>query len=351
MVTTIGVDPHKATHTAVAIDESEAVLGEITLRADRSQTKTLIGRADQVDGDDRVWAVEAAGGLGYLLSQQLVASGERVVDVPPVLASRVRVLGSGRSDKNDPNDALSVAVAALRQPRLAVVRREDHSQILRMLAKRHRELTGLRTQAVCRLHAVLVLLQPGGMTRRLSAAKASHMLQGMRNLDVIGEQRRMMEDPSWRHPPVGPGVKANKQRIRTAVAASGTTVTDVYGVGPIVAAFLVGYSGNVTRFVSAGHYASYNGTAPIEVSSGGKKKHRFSLRGNRKLNHAIHMAAVSQIRYPTTSGRGLLRQETSRRPNQERSPTSVETPSLRHRLPAPRRRPEIGPGRHPGTSL
>jgi len=210
MVTTIGVDPHKATHTAVAIDESEAVLGEITLRADRSQTKTLIGRADQVDGDGRVWAVEAAGGLGYLLSQQLVASGERVVDVPPVLASRVRVLGSGRSDKNDPNDALSVAVAALRQPRLAVVRREDHSQILRMLAKRHRELTGLRTQAVCRLHAVLVLLQPGGMTRRLSAAKASHMLQGMRNLDVIGEQRRMMEDPSWRHPPVGPGAESQQ---------------------------------------------------------------------------------------------------------------------------------------------
>ena len=102
MVTTIGVDPHKATHTAVAIDESETVLGEITLRADRSQAKTLIGWADRVDGDGRVWAVEAAGGLGYLLSQQLVASGERVVDVPPVLASRVRVLGSGRSGQERP---------------------------------------------------------------------------------------------------------------------------------------------------------------------------------------------------------------------------------------------------------
>jgi hypothetical protein len=153
MVTTIGIDPHKATHTAVAIDESESVLGELTVPADRAQTRTLLEWAQQVDGDGRVWAVEAAGGLGYLLSQQLVASGERVVDVPPVLASRVRVLGSGRSDKNDPNDALSVAVAALRQPKLAEVRREDHGQILRMLAKRHLELTGLRTQAVCRLHA------------------------------------------------------------------------------------------------------------------------------------------------------------------------------------------------------
>jgi hypothetical protein len=107
MVTTIGIDPHKATHTAVAIDESETVLGELTVPADRAQTRTLLEWAQQVDGDGRTWAVEAAGGLGYLLAQQLVASGERVVDVPPVLASRVRVLGSGRSDKNDPNDALS----------------------------------------------------------------------------------------------------------------------------------------------------------------------------------------------------------------------------------------------------
>ena len=304
MVTTIGIDPHKATHTAVAIDESEVVLGEITLPADRSQTKTLIDWADRVDGGGRIWAVEAAGGLGYLLSQQLVASGERVVDVPPVLASRVRVLGSGRSDKNDPNDALSVAVAALRQPGLAVVRREDHAQILRMLAKRHLELTGLRTQAVCRLHAVLVLLRPGGMTRRLSADKASRMLQGMRNLDVIGEQRRAMARTHLGDiRRLDRELKANKQRIRTAVAASGTTVTDVYGVGPIVAAFLIGYSGDMTRFESAGHYPSYNGTAPIEVSSGGKKKHRLSLRGNRKLNHAIHMVAVSQIRYSDTPGR------------------------------------------------
>jgi transposase len=102
---------------------------------------------------------------------------------------------------------------------------------------------------------------------------------------------------------VGACFTANKQLIPTAVAASGTTVTDVYGVGPIVAAFLVGYSGDVTRFVSAGHYASYNGTAPIEVSSGGKTKHRLSLRGNRKLNHAIHMAAVSQISHSDTPGR------------------------------------------------
>ena len=92
MVTTIGIDPHKATHTAVAIDEAETVLGELTVPADRYQIARLLDWAVKVDGDgDRVWAVESAGGLGYLLSQQLIADGEHVVDVPAVLASRVRV--------------------------------------------------------------------------------------------------------------------------------------------------------------------------------------------------------------------------------------------------------------------
>ena len=81
MVTTIGIDPHKATHTAVAINETETILGELTIPADCSQTKTLLDWAQNLDGDGRLWAVEAAGGLGYLLSQQLIANGEQ--DIGP----------------------------------------------------------------------------------------------------------------------------------------------------------------------------------------------------------------------------------------------------------------------------
>ena len=301
MVTTIGIDPHKATHTAVAIDEAEMVLGELTVPADRNQIARLLDWAGNVDGDSaRVWAVESAGGLGYLLSQQLVARGEHVVDVPAVLASRVRVLSSGKSDKNDPNDARSVAIAAFRQSGLALVRRQDHAQVLRMLAKRHLELTSLRTQAVCRLHAVLMQLRPGGMKRRLSAKKAGRMLQGMRDLDTVDEQRRRSARTHLGDiRRLDRDIKANKTLIQQGVAASETTVTNVYGVGPIIAAFLIGYTGDVTRFASGDRYAAYNGTAPIEVSSGGKTRHRLSLRGNRRLNHAIHMAAVTQIRFDT----------------------------------------------------
>ena len=300
MVTTIGIDPHKATHTAVAINETETVLGEITVPADRYQTKKLIDWAAELDGDGRLWAVEAAGGLGYLLSQQLIAGGEQVVDVPAVLASRVRLLGSGRSDKNDPNDARSVAIAALRQPGLAVVRGEDHTQVIRMLAKRHLELTSLRTQAACRLHAVILQLRPGGMARRLSAKQASRMLGGMRTLDAVGNQRRTMARTHLADiRRYDREIKANRTLIRQAVATSRTTLTDVYGVGPVVAALLIGYTGDIGRFASADHYAAYNGTAPIEVSSAGKKRHRLSMRGNRVLNHAIHMAAITQIRHDT----------------------------------------------------
>jgi len=300
MVTTIGIDPHKATHTAVAIDGSEIVVGEFTIRADNDQTRKLIDWVGSVDGDGRVWAVEAATGLGHLLSQQLVATGETVIDVPPVLASRVRVLSSGRSDKNDENDARSVAVAALRRDGLVEVRREDDAAVLRMLAKRHRELTALRTQAVCRLHAMLAVLRPGGMGHRLSAKQASRMLGGIRGLDAVGEQRRQMAKAHLADVRrLDRDLKANKTQIRRAVAAADTSVTDIYGVGPVVAAFLVGYTPPIDRFTTADRYAAYNGTAPIEVSSRGKVRHRLSRRGNRTLNHAIHMIAVTQISHHT----------------------------------------------------
>jgi transposase len=126
------------------------------------------------------------------------------------------------------------------------------------------------------------------------------MLGGLRVLDPVGEQRRVMARTHLGDiRRLDREIKANKVLISKAVVSSNTTVTDVYGVGPIVAALLIGYTSDPSRFASADHYAAYNGTAPIEVSSGGKKRHRLSMRGNRVLNHAIHMAAVTQVRHDT----------------------------------------------------
>ena len=138
MTVIIGVDPHKATHTAVAIDSTETELDRKRVRATVAQVQDLLAWAQPFLS--RTWAIESANGLGYLLSQQLVAAGETVVDVPATLAARARVLATGRSNKNDPNDARSVAVAALRFDGLRTVTPVGHAEVLRLLAKRNHDI-------------------------------------------------------------------------------------------------------------------------------------------------------------------------------------------------------------------
>src|SRR5215472_6809184 len=125
----IGVDPHKGSHTAVAIDPAEMPLGELRVRASAAQAAKLLEWAAM--WPERTWAVEGAGGLGHVLAQQLLAAGERTVDVQPKLGARVRLLSSGTSNKNDPKDARSVAVAALRSPTCHQVAADDHALVLR----------------------------------------------------------------------------------------------------------------------------------------------------------------------------------------------------------------------------
>ena len=165
MTVTIGIDPHKSSHAAVAIDTNENVIDQIKIRSCSTQADRLRDWANQFEQRD--WAIESARGLGYLLAQQLVAAGEHVVDVPLTMASRVRVLGTGRSQKNDPNDARSVAIAALRSDDLTAVCPDDHAQVLRLLAKRHRDLGRLKNKACCRLHALLIELVAGGVSKRM----------------------------------------------------------------------------------------------------------------------------------------------------------------------------------------
>jgi transposase len=113
-------------------------------------------------------------------------------------------------------------------------------------------------------------------------------------------------------------LKMSHRRIRDAVLASATSVTDLFGVGPIIAGMLLGYTGDVTRFRTRDHYAAYNGTAPVEFSSGGRVVHRLSERGNRQLNHAIHMAAICQLRQPHCDGRAYFeRKVTEGKTNKE----------------------------------
>ena len=163
-----------ASHTAVAIDNTECVLDELRVRACSKQSNQL--RAWAAPFPDRVWAIESARGLGYLLAQQLVAAGETVVDVPAVMSTRTRLLGSGRAQKNDPNDARSVAIAALRHDALGRMVLDDHARVLKLLVKRHRDLGRSKSKAACRLHALLMELEPGGMAKEMTVTRANEIL-------------------------------------------------------------------------------------------------------------------------------------------------------------------------------
>jgi transposase len=298
MTVIIGIDPHKASHAACAIDDNERELAQLQVRAGRRQLEQFVVWAQPFP--QRRWAIESASGLGYLLAQQLIGAGECVIDVPATLSSRVRVLGTGRSTKNDPNDARAVAIAALRAPALVAVRPEDHMTVLRLLAKAHLDLGRARSRACCRLHALVA----GGIGKEVVVSQAESLLTGIEPNTAAQRQRlelasEVLDDIRA----LEARIKTSKQRLTNAVCASGTTLTDLYGIGPVIAAIVVGYSGDICRFPTAGHYAAYNGTAPVEFSSAGRTVHRLSRRGNRTLNHAIHMIAATQIRNRNSDGR------------------------------------------------
>jgi len=298
----IGVDPHKASHTAVVISAAEEPLGEVRVRACAVQAERLLAWAAAWPA--RTWAIEGADGVGHLLAQQLLAAGERVLDVQPKLSARVRLLAAGATGKNDPNDAQSVAVAALRSPSARAAAADDHAAVLRVWSKRHRDLGRLRTQVVCRLHAVLCELLPGGVAAQITAGQAEQLLRSITTSDAVAAARRGLaaqftEDLRG----IDAQMRATKKKLAVAVRAAGTSLTDLFGVGPVIAAIVIGDVRAVSRFPGPGHFAAWNGTAPVEVSSGRRKIYRLSRRGNRRVNHAIHMAAVTQIRYRHTAGR------------------------------------------------
>jgi transposase len=298
----IGIDPHKASHTAVAVDERELPLGDVRVRASAAQAERLLAWAAQ--WPQRTWAIENAAGLGYLLAQQLVTAGEQVVDVQPKLAARVRLLAAAASGKSDPHDARSVAIVALRSPGLAQVTTEDHVGVMKVWIRRRRHLSRMRTKLANQLHGVLCELVAGGFAREITAPQAAAVLESLQAstaaevaraqlaAEILDDLRRVDEQLREVH-----------KRLTAVVLASHTSITNIFGVGPVIAATVIGITGNVTRFPDADHFAAYAGTAPVEASSGPHKIFRLSRRGNRQLNHAIHMAAVTQIRNRQSEGR------------------------------------------------
>jgi transposase len=248
---------------------------------------------------DRQWAVEGATGLGRGVAQLLASASQRVLDVPAKLAARARLLGSGSARKTDVTDAASVAAVAQRNQRLRMVQAEDHTVILRLLSDHRDHLVAERTRTLNRLHVLLRDLHPGGAKRDLSTIQAAALLRLIRPLTPVDKQRKVLaRDLLADLRRLDSTIKAHTKSLTTALDTAGSTLTDVHGLGPVLAAKILAHSGDITRFPSRHHYASYCGTAPIEASSGDQRRHRLSRAGNRQLNAAVHVIAVCQARDP-----------------------------------------------------
>ncbi|MGH7746396.1 MAG: IS110 family transposase [Candidatus Dormibacteria bacterium] len=290
----IGIDPHKGSHTAAALSDGAEVLSQLRISANKRMLGNLVEWA--AAWPQRIWAVEGATGLGLLLAQQLVGAGETVVDVPAKLAARARLLHTGHGRKTDVLDAVSVATVALHNRALRQVTREDHGTILRLLSDRRDELTQERRRAVNRLHRILRDLLAGGAPTELSADDAAKILASLRPVTAVeAERKALARDLVVDVRRIDRSLIANRKRCAEAVAASGTSLPAIVGISDVLAAKILGHTGDITRFATAGHYASYTGTAPIEASSGDVRRHRLCRAGNRSLNNALHLAARVQV--------------------------------------------------------
>ena len=226
-----------------------------------------------------------------------------MVDVPPKLSARVRVLSKGNARKNDGLDALATASAASRNEHLAAVDPEIGSEVLRLLSERREDLVAERTRALNRLHELLRDLVPGGIAGTLSADRAARLLRSIRPQEGSSRVRRRLASEVLRDVrTLDRKIADLDERIESEVETSSTTLTQIFGVGPILAARIIGMVGDVGRFPTKAYFASYSGTAPVQASSADVVRHRLSLAGNRKLNYALHMVAVCQARSDARGG-------------------------------------------------
>ncbi|GAA4590999.1 transposase [Actinoplanes octamycinicus] len=296
----IGVDPHKRSATIEIINEREQVLARGRYGTDTGGYQQMLAAGRRHAG--RVWAVEGCNGIGRHLAQRLVADGETVLDVPAKLAAKARNFDTGHGRKTDGHDAHHIAVTALRTPGLRRVHADGATVALRLLADRRDQLGVARTETINRLHQLLLELIPGGAKKNLTTDQARTLLErvSVPAGDIVTATRyQLAGDLADELTTLDTKIKAANRQLKTVLAATGTQLTSLNGIGPSGAARLLGDIGDISRFPTRGHFATWNGTAPIDVSSGDNHHHRLNRAGNRRINRVLHIMAITQLRFDT----------------------------------------------------
>jgi transposase len=349
----IAVDPHKASWTAAVVNSSLQPLARLRVPVSAAGYQQLRRFADR--WPQASWAIEGAGGLGAPLATRLCGEGIAVVDVPAKLAARVRLLSTGHGRKNDDADATSVGVAALTAPGLHPVVIDEAVLALRALVDHRDDLVKTRTQTLNRLHGLLTQLIPAGAPTRLTADTAAHLLRTVRpQTPMLATLRALASELITEIRRLDRRIAATATEITTAVQASGSTLTQLHGIGDLLAGKILARVGDISRFRSAAAFASYTGTAPIEVSSGDVVRHRLSRAGDRQLNSCLHIMAITQIRHDTPGRAYYQRKRTAGKSHREALrclKRQLSDAVYRRLLHDAQPDVETGPGGHQGATL
>jgi len=291
----VGIDAHKQTHTAVAVDEAGRELATKTVQATPDGNLALMTWVSQLDPERR-WAVEDCRHLSRGLERALLGAGEAIVRVPPKLMAHAR--DSARTyGKSDPIDALAVARAALRYPDLPAACLDGPAREVRLLVDHREDLVAERTRIINRLRWHLHELDPTfpvasrALDRYVTLDKVDAFLEGRPEM-VAAIARELAE----RCRELTGRERALQGEIARRVMNIAPALLALPGCGVLSAAKIVGETADVTRFSSRDAFAAHNGTAPLPVWSSNHPRHRLSRSGNRQLNAAIHRIAITQLR-------------------------------------------------------
>ncbi|MGH2703482.1 MAG: IS110 family transposase [Actinomycetota bacterium] len=294
----IGVDSHKSTLAAAALDELGRVIGTEEFTNDDGGHDALLEWVMGY-GADRVIGIEGTGTFGAAVARRLLAVHEDVKEVPPFLPHRDRRKNPTRG-KSDLRDAVAIARVVARGETLSSPRRVDIMRDLKLLGDHRDQLVRARTQLINRTHQDLVVSHPGyekripKLTSKKRLREARTLLRGDASVradlirDRIAEISRLIDK-----------VAGTERQIAAKVVESGTRLTQLRGIGFLVAAKILGEVGDPARLRSKSSFAMLTGTAPIEASSGKTKRHRLNRGGNRQLNYALYVMALARRRGDT----------------------------------------------------
>ena len=287
----IGIDSHKATLAACAIDALGAPVAERTFPNDPSGHRDLMAWVRRAAPGGLV-GVEGSASYGAAAARSMLAEGIAVREVPPQLSRRERVR-TRRAGKSDPGDALAIARVTAREPDLPPVRVVDRTYEIGLLLDAREEAITEATRVRNRLHADLVVLLPGyqGRARNLVAERSLRSI-GTRLRGLPGIQAELARARLARLRGLDAQARAHQGRLARLVGAH--PLLGLPGVGVLTAAKLIGETGDVGRFRSPDAFAMLAGVAPIPASSGQVQRMRLNRGGNRQLNRALHVVATVQ---------------------------------------------------------